>query len=163
MSNAEAKLFELMGNIDYKLQLLEVFNLNYLEKQIIENEDLVLTDYYDQEGVLKSGVNRIKPENEKGLKWTLEQAIKYLKEDLRACFDNCYTIFKDFEKLSESKQLALILLCFSVNKDKNKFDSFIELFNKRKYAKASIEIFNTNWAFKNKNKAIKIARLIVEE
>lgn len=164
MSQAEEKLFELMGNKEYKLELLkEKFNINEIEKQILLSEDFVTTSYIDYRGELRTGVYH-KSENLSNVtKVTLEQAVEWLKLDTKKAIENCMDNIPIFFKLSEKRQLALILMSFNLGDNFKSFFKFINFVNEKKFPQAAVELCDSAWYFKNKVKVVKIAKLLVEE
>jgi hypothetical protein len=164
MSQAEEKLFELMGNKEYKLQLLkEKFNINEIERQIFLSEDFITTSDHDSRGELRTGVYH-KSENLSNVtKTSLEQAVEWLKFDTIKAIQNCMENVKEFTKLSERRQLALILMSFNLEENFKSFAKFLNFVNEKKFPQAAVELCDSAWYFKNKVKAVKIAKLLVEE
>lgn len=162
MSKNELKVFELIGNIDYKLELLkEKFKINEIEKQIIISEDIITTVYMDFKGDLRTGVYH-KSENLNNSSITsLEQVVEWLKLDTMKALQNCLDNIKEFYKLPDEVQLGLILFSFNTGDNFKSYAKFLKLINERKIPQATIELVDTAWFSKNKNKAVKIAKMLV--
>jgi len=109
---------------------------------IIKHEGLSLKPYYCPAGNLTIGVGRNIQEN--GINY--DEAMYLLDNDIGRCIRELKEIFKDFDKLPENIQTALIDMIFNLGKPRFlQFQNMIQAVKNKNFKRASEEAKNSHW------------------
>lgn len=166
MTENESKIFELKGNKNYKIQLIEEegIELTELEKRIITEEDILTTAYQDTKGVWTIGVGHTSGVVE-GQKIDVITAIRYLRKDILEAKKNCVKIFKNFKDLSDIRQECLINMSFNLGYNRlSNFKKTIKFIEEKRYDRAGLEMLNSKWHREDvKKRAARIAEEFADD
>lgn len=116
------KMFESLGNKEEKIKILEkAFELNEIEKQLIMKYDFVTKSILNIDSEFALGCRHVSKEFTNESSCNLEEAVKWLKDDLNEAVKRCSSEFKKFPKLLPMQQMRLIAFSFNLG---NKFVEF---------------------------------------
>ena len=116
--------------------------IDKLKDFIIKHEGLSLKPYYCPAGKLTIGVGRNIEDN--GINY--DEAMFLLDNDIGRCIRELKEIFKDFDKLPENIQTALIDMIFNLGKTRFlQFQNLIQAVKNKNFQKAGEEAKNSKW------------------
>lgn len=117
-------------------------DLDMIERQLVRDEGLKLTPYYDSVGKLTIGVGRNLADN--GIREN--EAMFMLRQDVRQAIEECQT-FPFFMKLNEPRQAVMVNLMFNIGMTRLlSFKKMLAALSKLDYNEAAAEMLNSLWA-----------------
>lgn len=166
MDENKLKLFELKGNKAYKITLLkeEGIFLTELEKEIINDEDILLIAYQDTKEVWTIGAGHTKGVKE-GQKTDIQTAIKLLRQDIAEAKKNCLSLFRCFDELSEIRKNSLINMAFNLGYSRlSLFKKTIHYVNQKRFERAGLEMLDSKWHREDVGlRAVRIAKSFADD
>lgn len=166
MEENKKRIFEITGNKAYKIKLIkgEGIFLTELEKEIINDEDILLIAYKDTKGILTIGAGHTAGVEE-GQKIDIQTAIKLLRQDIAEAKKNCLSLFTHFQILSDVRQNSLINMAFNLGYNRlSKFKNTIHYINMCKYERAGLEMLDSKWHREDVGKrAVRIAKSFADD
>lgn len=166
MTENKYKIFELKGNKNYKIQLIEEegIELIELEKRIIMEEDILTIAYKDTKGVWTTGAGHTNGVKE-GQKIDIITAIRFLRKDIFEAKKNCVKIFKNFKELTKIRQECLINMAFNLGYNRlSNFKKTIKFIEEKRYDRAGLEMLDSKWHREDvKKRAARIAESFADD
>lgn len=166
MTDAELKVFERLGNKEFKIKLLEKegYRLSDLEKDVIMSEDFTLKPYEDEKGIWTNLIGKayIDPND----KYTIEDGIVFMRMDLKISRSGCEKGISNFDKLTIPQQEALIEMAYNLGVTGlvKGFPKMIKHIENEDWLMAQYEAFNSKWAFDDvkRTRACKIIKKLIQ-
>jgi GH24 family phage-related lysozyme (muramidase) len=160
LKEAELKMFEIRGCKDAKIELLEEsgYKLTDFMKELIYSEDFLIITYLDHLGNKTTGVGRLLNKDSNIKKISIDEAIKWLRKDIKQAEKDCKIIFPNWQILPEKVRFALMEMAFNMGYNRlSKFPSMIKAITRKDYHKAAMEAFDSRWCFQvGRERATKI-------
>jgi lysozyme len=141
-------------------------DLNKLFLQLCKHEGVKYVVYKDTKNLNTVGIGHLLIGDEAakyplGCTVSKEQVQTWFDSDIRTAIADAKFLVKNFDKLSDVRQRAIVDLCYNLGRTRlSAFKNFLTAMNMEVFTSAALSLVNSQWYTQVGNRGVDIVRMI---